>query len=714
MKQTKNKNVRQKYLVGSTVKSIIEDPSTALAQNNIDIANAQYKAASNPWVLGLEALGQLTTQGSQFFEEGGTVQKSNSTFVKVKDKRKSIPLTYKSKSSSGEIKQLTKQQVEDMKEEERRYKFGSDLYAKDRIDKTKKAISGITAVASYIPNPIGITTAGINFGIDAIDAVTDPNFYNNLNATSGGIKATGTSNILRRFGKYGRAADDVLDMIGNFDSGKDVYESLKPDKKYATGGQINSKVPVEVEGGEAGELPNGQLLDFNGPSHGQGGIPIDLPEGTEIYSKRIKIEGESMADRKLKRESVLARYTKKAKKTGDAISSNTLKRVQRSVDIEDEEDKKVQQLLHDILNGTLQAGSNTTREKHAVGGLITKYPNQEDESLQLSNTLLPDYLKIPLTSFDTPGLDMNGISSDITSKVNNSVKQSLLTPQKDVSGDKFNLPITGGDALNIAGNVFQGVAPYLNTLQNRATDTPNVNSFKNYGEEGIDKMAQAENYLKQTFDSRLKEIGLQRSDSIKRGRNSSGSVNLMRALDTNADMAGNDAENKAYDDYATQMINILGKEAQLENDQDRMVMQGEYQRDIADRQDKDAFSTAKGQGLRDIGMTVANAGKQVNDMKSRDTQFNLLDGMYENMDVNQMTGEISGRIAKALNIPEGSVLKPNEIQDAISNGKFKSLGLDIKTVQDYYKKFGLTDPNPANNVISLGRTTGTTTKQGGK
>lgn len=648
MKQTKNKNVRQKYLVGSTVKGIIEDPSTALAQNNIDIVNAQYQAASNPWVLGLEAMGQLTTQASQFLGTGGVVDATTGADRKSSDKYYKKRIGIENSISVAE----------------------KDLPLTQRDDILFSILSGAFGPKAAVEGLYG----------KSIDLV----------------KAGGKSLTRRKAEKYS----------------KDALSFLLP---FATGGQVNQQVPVEVEGGEAGELPNGQLLDFNGPSHGQGGIPIDLPEGTEIYSKRIKIEGESMADRKLKRESVLARYTKKAKKTGDAISSNTLKRVQRSVDIEDEEDKKIQQVLHDILNSTLQAGNNTTREKHAVGGLITKYPNQEDESLQLSNTLLPDYLKIPLTSIETPGLDINDISSDITSKVNKSVKQSLSTPTQVEGSSGFKLPsITGGDALNIAGNVFQGVAPYLNTLQNRATDTPNVNSFKNYGEEGIDKMAQAENYLKQTFDSRLKEIGLQRSDSIKRGRNSSGSVNLMRALDTNADMAATGAENKVYDDYATQMINILGKEAQLENDQDRMVMQGEYQRDIADRQDKDAFSTAKGQGLRDIGMTVANAGKQVNDMKSRDTQFNLLGSMYENFGVNPMTGEISGRIAKALNIPEGSVLKPNEIQDAISNGKFKSLGLDIKTVQDYYNKFGLTDPNPANNVISTGRTTGTTTKQKGE
>ena len=70
-----------------------------------------------------------------------------------------------------------------------------------------------------------------------------------------------------------------------------------------TGGfAYGGKVPVEVEGQEVGETPSGELMEFNGPSHEAGGIPIGLPEGTEIYSKRIKVDGVSMANRKKKRE----------------------------------------------------------------------------------------------------------------------------------------------------------------------------------------------------------------------------------------------------------------------------------------------------------------------------------------------------------------------------------------------------------------------------
>lgn len=576
MKNNKDKVVRKKYMVGTSIKNIIEEPSTALAQNDIDIANAMYKGKSNPFVIGLDVLGNLTSQAGL-------------------------------------------------------------------------ALGGFGNIEGINPN----LAKGLNTALPFI--------------TQG------------------------LQSLGN-------------------GGQVKPNIPVEVEGGETGELPNGQLLSFNGPSHSQGGIPIDLPEGTEIYSKRIKIDGESMADRKLKREGILARYTKKAKKLDDTISSNTLNRVKKAVDIQEEEDKKVQQIIHDMTTGVVNTGNQVIREKHGDGNTVgdmtdiiqkSKYDAMYD-LYDLEDSRVPNIeteaLKIPALGFNNvakPNINLDATLSDTMSKI----KSRISNDSDKTVKNNYDLPlVTPGDALNIAGNIFQGVAPYLNTLNQRATDTPNVNAFKNYGEEGINKMAQSENYLKQIFDSRLKDIGLKRSDAIKRGRNSTGSVNLMRALDTNADMAASKAENELYNSYATQMMDILSKEAQLENEQDRMVMQGEQARDLADRRDKDAYYTTKGQGLRDIGMTIANAGKQVNEIYGRNTQTNILNSMYENFGVNPVTGQVYGKVAKAMNLKDGDIPKPDAIEAFIKSG----VDPRVKTKEDYYRLYGITDPNPMNTITTTG------------
>ena len=91
----------------------------------------------------------------------------------------------------------------------------------------------------------------------------------------------------------------------------------------AFGGKVKGS-QVEVEGKEVGELPNGQLLEFKGPSHEQGGIDAILPGGTDIFSKRISIDGVSMADRKKKREKEANRIAKRLdKNSADPVLKNT-------------------------------------------------------------------------------------------------------------------------------------------------------------------------------------------------------------------------------------------------------------------------------------------------------------------------------------------------------------------------------------------------------
>jgi len=62
--------------------------------------------------------------------------------------------------------------------------------------------------------------------------------------------------------------------------------------KYAMGGDIpGNGIPVELEGGESGIMPNGQDFNVEGPSHAQGGVPMELPEGTDVFSDRLKQKG---------------------------------------------------------------------------------------------------------------------------------------------------------------------------------------------------------------------------------------------------------------------------------------------------------------------------------------------------------------------------------------------------------------------------------------
>ena len=65
-------------------------------------------------------------------------------------------------------------------------------------------------------------------------------------------------------------------------------------KKYANGGmktlnQNHPEATEEVELGESAMLPNGMNLEFGGEKHENGGLETNLPEGTRIFSDRLKL-----------------------------------------------------------------------------------------------------------------------------------------------------------------------------------------------------------------------------------------------------------------------------------------------------------------------------------------------------------------------------------------------------------------------------------------
>ena len=120
---------------------------------------------------------------------------------------------------------------------------------------------------------------------------------------------------------------------------------------YGMGGQVPNQVPVEVEGEEMYEMPNGQVGEFQGPSHEQGGIiPVvngkkGLPEGTKVYSDRLKGEnGKSMAERKEIRERNIKKLEKLlGKNPSDKLLKDTLKRQQTTAASEEQGDMAMQE-----------------------------------------------------------------------------------------------------------------------------------------------------------------------------------------------------------------------------------------------------------------------------------------------------------------------------------------------------------------------------------
>ena len=149
--------------------------------------------------------------------------------------------------------------------------------------------------------------------------------------------------------------------FGDISSGMSMLSGFANSGGFAFGGDVPSLTPVEVEGKEVGQTPDGQLINFEGPSHEQGGIPVALPPGTEMYSKRIKVDGVSMADRKKKRErKTLTLEQLFEKNKTDVLLKNSLSRTKENNEFEEQADNKIQEVVKTLME--------QPKQTHAYGG----------------------------------------------------------------------------------------------------------------------------------------------------------------------------------------------------------------------------------------------------------------------------------------------------------------------------------------------------------
>lgn len=142
--------------------------------------------------------------------------------------------------------------------------------------------------------------------------------------------------------------------------------NYKP-KGTAAMGMNNVQQNVEVEGGEMYETPQGQVGEFQGPSHEQGGIPLevgqDVEEGTKVYSDRLKIGKKTLAERKATRERQIANLEKIASDNlADEAVKNAAKRKMQAIEKEEAADLDFQDKVNNI-----QKMADTMVEAFACG-----------------------------------------------------------------------------------------------------------------------------------------------------------------------------------------------------------------------------------------------------------------------------------------------------------------------------------------------------------
>jgi hypothetical protein len=398
---------------------------------------------------------------------------------------------------------------------------------------------------------------------------------------------------------------------------------------FATGGSV----PIEVEGKEVVETPGGQLTKIQGPSHAQGGVDINVPEGTDIYSTRLKgPNGLTMAERKIAREKKISKIEKLLKANPlDAALKTSLQKTLENNTIEEEQDLSIMNIAKTLtsMKQSFAPGGSVMGGKPVLPDWMSSL---YDEYLQGSFKNIGEPIKQ-----EDPGEQWNFTNNPPFMAAGNPTVKQNEEQDKEVLKDSKD-SMTTGDYLTLGGGLLSSFGPYFNTLKNRSEDTPNVNAFKNFGQDALDSIDKSKEFVQQQEDELIKDIERDRTTAIKQGRNSAMGVNTQRALNMGVDAGVQNAKTKAKAQTAQIMSSILGNQAQFQNMRDQVVMQGEQNKDLADRQDRDNYFTQLAQDIASMGQGIQNTGKNLNTKLENEEIAKILAGLFPNVGYSKEKG----------------------------------------------------------------------------
>ncbi len=562
------------------------------------------------------------------------------------------------------------------------YNPGDPDYS-NKVSKDKSAVKNEKALQKYIKNK-KFAYGGVAMNVDSPqealfkmirtteeaghEAGSDP-LVAGLKGLGGMMISTGMSMAGSGFAGAGN-----MSGIGGFfqDNFGDITKGITGATamtNFAKGGQVGSP-NIEVEGEEMFETPQGQVGEFKGPSHENGGIPLtvkdggvakdgEVPAGTYIYPDSIKINGKSLADRKKMREKRERKIEDLLSGSSDRILKNTLNRVKQG------------NMIEDSIDRTIQASVKRSKtDKYADGGGIPPLVNF-DAPPAYSGDTSPKSILDMLKTFE-----LNGMGTDDDFRYMGAPSTTGATPTASTpsSFDTSGLP-TAGDALGIFGNLYQAFKPLALTKQNRAGDTPNINPYDNYGNEALETLEGNRGLLEGVRDNQLNRNRLSRTASINRNNNSARGVNTQRALNMATDAQYGQLDADILARYAEQLMGVNNQIAGTQLDISGRKAQGEQYRDVSDRQDRDQYYTNLAKDHQSVGEALSVTGKNINQIKERGVESNFLNQMFDYVQGNLMNGTISQKPGV---VPTGGRNANEVIADFKKTETYKSMSKEQK------------------------------------
>jgi len=163
-------------------------------------------------------------------------------------------------------------------------------------------------------------------------------------------------------GMIGGAMQTGIGIAGGIAKNRAINGTGDDQSEQKANGTSSIQKDAEVEGGERYKTPAGQTGEFKGPSHAEDGIPLEVtqdptanpeegqaPEGTIVYSDRLKVGDKTIAERQEARENKTEKLEKQASDgLADLAIKNTIKRKMAGIKKEETRDLDFQEKVNNI------------------------------------------------------------------------------------------------------------------------------------------------------------------------------------------------------------------------------------------------------------------------------------------------------------------------------------------------------------------------------
>lgn len=624
----------KKYLTGSKINTYVEDPSTAMAKNQIMLAQAAYEAATDPLVTGLGAASALIgTVGDSLLNYGGAFSggsrktrnnttapiKGNKAFLKTSNPFSNIG-DFKApaiKVATGGKLPLVPAEVE-----------GGELleFPNGEMFDVRGASHANGGVKGVFPE--GTAVFSKKFGTKGKNgkfvSFADKKRLreNRLKRAEKNSEDFIGKNTKKRI-EEANAVEEAMDMAMMQEAFM-AYNNLSPNSlKAPTGGLLRKKETYQDWLDKEEWRMGGLLPEFEAYASS----PSSTSKDTPLKMDPLRIDPLRLIP--------LRPTPLRGLENPHPLMSSDLRTLPADIQAEVSKD----------MFGPL-VGNNSPLSKTAPVGKAGVY------------------------------------GSGKTSSPNGSPDDGGNNHSSGFFGFKPNMTI--GDFIGFAGNAYRAYADRMGTLSENATDSPNPNYFANYGNEALDANRKSMEYIDGMMDRAKQDVEASTLAARRTGRNGATSINTMRAMDLALEANKNKAYLDIYDRYAQGMMSLLSQKAQLENDQDLKVMGGAREADISNRQDKAARNMASKLSKDNTGKFITSAGDFLNKGKLRRDTQGLLNSMSQYTDFDFITGKLVGKGGEAW---EKAMLKDGSWKKhAFPNGQVATTEAEFKTLVSKFRK----------------------------